>query len=231
MLLALPALLLAACGGGGNSSSSVVNQAITPCYGADLPTPNATPAFDVWQANFAPSTPIPTPSAPLGSPGPLTPTPTAGTPTPQGLLEVSVDTVNAASAAEFRLTVACQGTVVAETTGTSPAGTGMPCSFPPPSNGTSDTTPLCPSVMLYLSDFGFSDLRRLGCLIEIGPTQPLGIGVGMCADPTHADYRLTVTLDNIAPFSLILAAHNCRAPESCLQDVFGIDVGSSSSSN
>src|SRR5258706_7585075 len=104
LLLALLALLLAACGGGGSSTSSVVNRAITPCYG-DGPTPGVIePSFDVWLASFAPPTPLATPTSPPGSPGPPTPVPTAPTPTPHDLLEIGVDTVNAASASEFRLT-------------------------------------------------------------------------------------------------------------------------------
>jgi hypothetical protein len=221
LLLALPTLLLAACGGGGSSTSSVVNQSITPCDGAELPTPDATPAFDVWQASFAPPTPRSTPTATPIRGTPVLPTATAApTFTPQpNILAVSVDTVDSASASPFRLTVACQGTVVI------PATTiGMTCTFPPPGD-----VQTCPSANPDLTPLGFGDFRRIGCLIEIGPTEPLG--AGMCADPGHAGYRLKVTLNGQTPLSLTLAAHNCRAPESCLHDVFGIDVGSGADSD
>jgi hypothetical protein len=220
VLLVLPALLLAACGGGGSSTSSVVNQSITPCYG-DGPTPGIIePSFDVWQASFAPPTPRPTGTAtPLGTPG--APTATAlPTATPQeNTLNVSVNTVDSASASSLQLTVACQGTVVV------PAiNNGMSCAFPPPGD-----IQTCPSASIDLTKLGFVNFRRIGCLIEIAPTEPFG--VGMCADPTHAGYRLNVTLNGQTPLSLTLAAHNCRAPESCLHDVFGIDVGSGAASD
>jgi hypothetical protein len=213
-------LLLAACGGG-SSTSSVVNQAITPCYG-DGPTPGVIePSFDVWQASFAPPTPRPTPSATPIRGTPVAPTATAApTFTPQeNILAVDVDTVGSGSASPFRLTVACQGTVVVPAT----IG-GMACAFPPPGD-----IQTCPSASIDLTTLGFVNFRRLSCLIEIGPTEPLG--VGMCADPGHADYRLTVTLNGQTPLSLTLAANNCRAPQSCLHDVFGIDVGSGSNAD
>jgi hypothetical protein len=220
-------LLLAACSGGG-STPVVVNQSITPCYGEGTPAV-IEPAFDVWQASFEPLTPRPTPTSmtpTAGTPGAPTPTaPTAATrtatsiPTPQNILAVSVDTVNAASASEFRLTVACQGTVVIPST-----IDGMACTFPPPPLMPGDM-PQCPSARVDLNDFGFGNLRRVGCLIEIGPTQPLDVGVGMCNDPTHTDYRLNVKLSNQPALSLTLPAHNCRATQSCLQEVFGINVG------
>jgi hypothetical protein len=148
----------------------------------------------------------------------VAPTATAvATFTPQeNILAVNVDTVDSASASPFRLTVACQGTVVIPAT-----ISGMACAFPPPGD-----VQTCPSASIDLTPLGFGDLRRIGCLIEIGPSEPLG--AGMCADPGHAGYRLTVTLNNQTPLSLNLDAHNCRAPESCLHDVFGIDVGSGS---
>ena len=216
LLLVLAALGVAACSGG-SSTSSVVNQSITPCYG-DGPTPGIIePSFDVWQVNFAPATARPTPTATAIRGTPVLPTATAVptfTPQPQ-VLAVSVNTVDSGSASPFRLTVACQGTVVIPAT-----IDGMDCAFPPP--GVIDT---CPSKSPDLTPFGLGDLRRVGCLIEIAPTEPFG--VGMCADPTRAGYRLNVTLNGQEPLSITLAAHNCRAPESCLHDVFGIDVGSS----
>lgn len=215
-------LLLAGCSGGG-STPIVVNQSITPCYGDDGPTPGVIePAFDVWQASLEPLTPRPTPTSmtpTAGTPGAATPTaPTAATrtatptATPQNILKVSVDTVNAGSASQFRLTVACQGMVVVPAT-----LDGQECAFPPPG------ATQCPSATVYLNDFGFGGLRRVGCFIEIGPTEPLGIG--MCTDPTHADYRLDVKFNNQPALSLNLPAHNCRATQSCLQEVFGINVG------
>lgn len=217
-------LLLAACSGGG-STPIVVNQAITPCYGEGTPGV-IEPSFDVWQALLEPLTPRPTATAMTPTPetpGAPTPTaPTAGTrtatptATPQNILEVKVDTVNTATASTFRLTVACQGAVVI------PATFGNkeppePCTFPPPGDVT--YCPLDESVTLSQ----FNSLRRVGCLIEIGPGEPLG--VGMCADDRQADYRLDVKFNNQPALSLTLPAHNCRATQSCLQEVFGINVG------
>jgi hypothetical protein len=130
-------------------------------------------------------------------------------------LVLSVDTIGPVYASEFRLTFACQGVVVFSTI------QGAACTFPPPSNGSGET-PQCPFESMPLGDL--ANLARVGCLAEIVPTQPLDIGVGACADPSRADYKLRVTLDD-QPLSLVLVAHNCRTDESCLQANFGINVG------
>src|SRR6185369_13958844 len=77
-------------------------------------------------------------------------------------LTVTVDTVNAEHAAEFRLTVACQGVLLDG----SPTIAGMPCSFPPPPNA-DGALPECPR--LALADSGLGGLARARCLIEVVP--------------------------------------------------------------
>jgi len=182
--------------------AALAAAALLAACGGSAPTPtNVTasiepcnqglPAFDVWNANFEPSG--------------------------RSQLIVAVDTTNAEFASEYRLTVACNGAVVAATF------SGQPCQFPPPS--ASGETPQCPLASVDLSSF--ANLSRVGCLAEVVPTQPLLVGVGECADPTRADYQLRVTLDNTAALTLTLDARDCRAPESCLHDQFGIDTGGS----
>jgi hypothetical protein len=130
-------------------------------------------------------------------------------------LVLSVDTIGPQFASEFQLTFVCQGVVLFTTI------QGAACTFPPPSNGT-DGTPQCPYESMPLGNLG--DLARVGCLAEIVPTQPLGIGVGACADPSRADYKFQVTLDN-DELPLDQLAHDCRAQTSCLQEFFSIPVG------
>lgn len=211
---------LAACSGGGNGISKVQEQVITPCFGPIATfamaetTPTIVPAFDVWQAIFAVSTPRPTATSTptFRTPPAITATP-APTATPEArILFVSVDTGDQNTATQFRLTVACQGTVVVPAT-----FSGMSCTFPPP-----EGPDVCPEVSINLNNLGFADLRHVACLIEIGPGEPLGFGT--CTDPNRAGYKLTLTLDNQAANSLALTAHNCRATESCLQEVFGIPI-------
>ncbi len=211
---------LAACSGGGNGNSKVQEQVITPCVGPIATfamaetTPTIVPAFDVWQAIFAASTPRPTATSTptFRTPPAITTTP-APTATPEArILFVSVDTGDQNTATQFRLTVACQGTVVIPAT-----FGGMLCTFPPPEGPN-----VCPEVSINLNDLGFADLRHIACLVEVGPGEP--VGFGMCSDPDRAGYKLTLTLNNQAANSLALEAHNCRATESCLQQVFGIPI-------
>jgi hypothetical protein len=215
---------LAACSGGGNSVSKVQEQVITPCFGPIATfaiaetTPTIIPAFDVWQAIFAPGTPRPTAtSTPTFRTPPAIPATPAPTATPEDrILFVSVDTGDQNTASQFRLTVACQGTVVVPAT-----FDGMLCTFPPPGPGPD----VCPKASINLNQLGFADQRHVACLIEVGPGEPLGFGT--CSDPDRAGYKLTITLNNQAANSLTLAAHNCRpqgAAQSCLQDVFGIAI-------
>jgi hypothetical protein len=124
-------------------------------------------------------------------------------------LVARVDTRDGAFASGFRLVVACEGEVVIETTD------GQECSETPPGGGQ------CPLDEADLGDL--ADLPRVECLAEVGPTQPLGLDAGDCADPGRADYTLRMTIDRAA-LALDRVAHNCRAPESCLQDDFDIDV-------
>jgi hypothetical protein len=208
-LLACALVSLLGCGGGGGKSPGSVTQRIEPCEGASLPTatvagtpsttaspppePTAAPTFvpvsDVWSIDFNPAD--------------------------RAELAVSLDTINAADAAEFRLIVACLGSVVAQTIG------GAPCTFPPPPNAP-DAVPECPVAGINLANY--VALARVSCLIEITPTQPLDIGSGVCANPQRAQYRLTAMVDQDR-VGLTLAAHDCQAPQSCLQTYFGINVG------
>lgn len=194
ILLAWLAGWAVACSGGG-SNAGPVNQQIEPCAGAvqptatpgPQPTPSVWPVFDVWRMNADPSD--------------------------HTTLVVSADTTDAETAAELRLTVACQGTIIAQTID------GMPCSFPPPPNAPG-AMPECPLATIPLGSL--SNLLRIGCLIEVGPTEPLGIGAGVCANPDRAQYRLRAALDEDDQ-SLGLAARDCQAPESCLVSYFGIN--------
>jgi hypothetical protein len=127
-------------------------------------------------------------------------------------ITASVDTVSADSAAEFRLVVACDDKVVLNTIA------GAPCSDPPPAHG--GGSPECPLGTIDVADL---PVGQVECLAEVTSTQPLHIGVGNCADPTHADYELFLRLD-VADLALDLVADDCRDTFSCLQRQFGIDV-------
>jgi hypothetical protein len=120
-----------------------------------------------------------------------------------------VDTRDSAHASGFRLVVACDGEVVIDTTD------GQECSDTPPGGGQ------CPLDAVDLGDLALQP--RVECLAEVGPTEPLGLGDGDCADDARADYALRLTIDS-AGLALDLVSHNCRAPRSCLQDDFDIDV-------
>jgi hypothetical protein len=120
-----------------------------------------------------------------------------------------VDTIDSAHASGFRLVVACEGQVVIDTTD------GQECSEPPP-NGSE-----CPLDAVDLGEL--SELPRVECLAEVGTAEALGLEAGDCADPARADYDLRLTIDSVG-LALDLAADNCRAPRSCLQDEFDIDV-------
>jgi hypothetical protein len=130
---------------------------------------------------------------------------------PQGRRQLfaNVDTRDSAYASGFRLVVACQGEVLIDTI------RGAPCDFPPP--GVDE----CPSAAVDLGDL--ADLPRVECLAEIGPTQPLDVGDSQCANPERADYTFRMTVDNVG-LALDFLEDNCRAPQSCLQDEFDIDV-------
>ena len=127
-------------------------------------------------------------------------------------ITASVDTVSADSAAEFRLVVACDDKVVLNTIA------GAACSDPPPAHG--GGSPECPLGTIDVADL---PVGQVECLAEVGSTQSLHIGVGNCADPTHADYKLVLRLD-LADLALDLVADDCRDTFSCLQRQFGIDV-------
>jgi hypothetical protein len=51
-------------------------------------------------------------------------------------------------------------------------------------------------------------------------TPPLDIGVGVCADPAVAEYEIRMTIDG-QDLALDLAANDCRADESCLEEILG----------
>lgn len=187
--LAGVALSLLACSSGGSSSNS------GPAVGGNepcAPSDGTDPRFDVWDVNFQPGG--------------------------RNTMRVTVDTTTADRAAEFRLTVACQGTVLADgvTIG------GMPCSFPPPSS-TPGVTPECPEVTFGPLPNNLGALSRVQCLFEIVPTEALGIGTGLCADPGRSQYRLTVTVGS-DQLPLSQEADNCQAPESCLSTFFGVNL-------
>ncbi len=130
------------------------------------------------------------------------------------VLLATVNTVNDDTASEFRLVVACNGKVVIDTLN------GVNCAFPPPA--LSQGTPRCPLATVDVNTI--PPPGQIQCLAEIGPTQPLGVGIGACADPAIARYEIAMKIDN-AFLALALVAHNCRAQSSCLEERFGIDVG------
>jgi hypothetical protein len=125
----------------------------------------------------------------------------------------SVDTTGSDRAAGFRLSIACQGILFAAATG------GAPCSFPPPTTGGAE--PECPSIAFSLADL--TGNRRVRCLAEVASTEALGIGNEQCADPGRADYKIQLAI-NGQLLSLTLAADDCLASASCLQQFFSIDV-------
>jgi len=144
-------------------------------------------AFDVWRADFSPNG--------------------------RQRISAAVDTLNGATAAEFRLVVACQGEVVAEAT------SGIPCSEAVPPRDPGDA-PECPAVEIDVADI--ENTQRIECLAEITTTEPLRIGAGDCVDPAVAEYRLLMKIDT-ASLALDLVADDCRATSSCLNTMFGID--------
>ncbi|MDX2169609.1 MAG: hypothetical protein SF182_21245 [Deltaproteobacteria bacterium] len=124
-------------------------------------------------------------------------------------LSARVDTRNSQNASNFRLVVACGDTVVIDTTD------GTTCSERPPGGD-----PDCPLAAVDLGSL--ASQSRVQCLAEIGPSAALGLG-GACANAARADYALVMRIDDAA-LALDRVAHNCRAPSSCLQDDFDIDV-------
>ncbi len=158
--------------------------------GTVRPCNQGQPSFDVWRANFAPNG--------------------------RTLITAEVNTRKSSTAAELRLTLACQGEIVASEI------SGRPCSDPPPQIEPGDT-PECPLIMIDVGDLDFDDDSdgRIDCLAEIGTTQSLDIGTGGCTDPALADYRLRMTIDTAA-LALDLDANDCRAPESCLESRYGL---------
>jgi len=128
-------------------------------------------------------------------------------------ITATVDTRDRSTASETRLVVACQGEVLIDTIG------GRVCSKQPPSKP-GDPIPECPLASIRVSDIDFSN--RIECLAEVTTTEPLDIGVGVCADPAVADYEIRLTIDGQG-LALDLEADNCRADESCLEEMFGIE--------
>ncbi len=150
------------------------------------------PSFDVWRADFAPN----------------------------GRTQISaqVDTLDSATAAEFRLVVACQGEIVEEEID------GRVCTHQPPQRGPGDT-PECPLILIDVEDLDFDDDDpdgRIECLVEIGTTESLDIGTGGCTDAAAAGYRLRMQID-AAALALDVAADDCRDEESCLESMFGLE--------
>jgi hypothetical protein len=154
-----------------------------------VPCDQGDPSFDVWRANFDP--------------------------TGRHEVLVSVDTKNDATAAEFRLVVACNEKVVVNTT------RGAPCSNTPPHTGVS--LPECPIATFDLAPLGTG---RIECLAEITSTESLHIGVGDCADKAKADYEIIMRIDGV-DLALDVVADDCRDEFSCLERQFGIDVPNS----
>lgn len=177
----------------------VVACALAACAGGDdgvvgsedqaiVPCNSGRPAFDVWRADFAPNG--------------------------RQRITATVDTLDASTAAEFRLVLACQGEVVAEAIG------GLACREPPPKRAGANGSPECPLIEVAVADIDFDS--RIECLAEVTTTEPLDIGSGACADAARADYRILMTIDS-SPLALDLVADDCRDDESCLQSMFGIE--------
>lgn len=162
-------------------------SAVGTVEGSIVPCDQGEAAFDVWRADFDPSGKV--------------------------QIAASMDTRDAATAAEFRLVIACDGEVVVDTT------RGINCSFPPPSKS-GQGTPECPFDTIDVADLGSG---RVECLAEITTTEPLDIGVGRCADPAIAKYKFRMQIDS-RPLALDLVADDCRDESSCLEKQFGIDV-------
>lgn len=156
--------------------------------GTIMPCNQARPSFDVWRAHFAPND--------------------------REVITARVDTRSEATAAEFRLVVACQGEIVAEEIG------GSACTYTPPRRGTG-RTPECAYIEIEIDDLDF-DGGFIECFAEIGTTQSLGVGTGACADAEVAEYSFRMTMDFDA-LALDLVADDCRAEESCLESMFGLE--------
>jgi hypothetical protein len=156
--------------------------------GSIVPCNQGDASFDVWRADFDP--------------------------TGKSQIAVSVDTRDGASAAEFRLVVACEDEVVVDTID------GAACSSTPPSQP-DQGRPQCPFEIIEIADL--PDVPRIECLAEITSTEPLDIGIGRCADPAEAKYSLRMNTDD-RPLALDLVADDCRDDSSCLEKQFGIDV-------
>jgi hypothetical protein len=152
------------------------------------PCEQGLPAFDVWRADFAPNV--------------------------RQTISGFVDTRDDGTAAEFRLTVACEGKVVAETI------SGVLCTYDAP-KVKDGPDPECPSFSIDVDDIDFNG--RIECLAEIGTTESLRIGTGGCADPEIARYGLRMSVGT-DPLALDLVADDCRDRDSCLEADFGIDV-------
>jgi hypothetical protein len=91
----------------------------------------------------------------------------------------------------------------------------------PPLRGGGDD-PECPFLIIDVDDLDFDDDGRIECLAEIGTTQSLDVGTGGCTDAAAANYRLRMQIDSAA-LALDLVADDCRAPDSCLESVFGVE--------
>lgn len=160
--------------------------------GTVRPCNQGQPAFDVWRADFAPNERM--------------------------QITAQVDTLHAETAAEFRLTLACQGEIVADEID------GRPCTHQPPQRRDGDT-PECPFISIDVDDLDFGDDDddgRIECLAEIGTTESLNVGTGGCTDAAAADYRLRMQIDSAA-LALDLVADDCRDRDSCLESMFGIE--------
>jgi len=152
--------------------------------GSIRPCNDGQPAFDVWRADFAPN-------------GRTT-------------ITAQVDTSSSATAAEFRLTLDCQGKIVAT------AIDGRACSDDPPKIAEGND-PECPLITIAVDDLDFANDTdgRIECFAEIGVTEALEIGTGGCADPATADYRLRMQID-AAALALDLVDNDCRDDKTCL---------------
>lgn len=152
--------------------------------GAVRPCNQGQPAFDVWRANFAPNQ--------------------------RTRIIASVDTRNSATAAEFRLVLACDGEIVDETI------RGRFCTHEMPQRR-DGRTPECPYIEVDIDDLDFDPTAGfLECFAEIGTTESLDVGTGGCADPAQAEYQLVMRIDDAA-LALDLVADDCRDDEGCLE--------------